>query len=136
MTDAVQPEIADIDVDATLDAATSVEGTLYSLVEFDPETFNTLYVSAATRTLYDSEAEMEEHFERIHAYVNIDFTEARLFTEDLFPVADRVRYKATGLDIMTVLRVYLGDEHGLFLGIDAGDPIEPLISELETVFDS
>jgi hypothetical protein len=78
---------------------------------------------------------MAAHFGRIHDYVNIDFTETELFTQDLFDVADRVRYKATGLDVMTILRVYLGDQTGLFLAIDRGDPVEPLVAELETVVD-
>jgi hypothetical protein len=135
MSEAVEPEIVAIDVVAVLEAARSVDGTLYSLVEFDREAFNPLFVSATTRSLYDSEAEMAAHFGRIHDYVNIDFTETELFTQDLFDVADRVRYKATGLDVMTILRVYLGNQTGLFLAIDRGDPVEPLVAELETVVD-
>jgi hypothetical protein len=133
MSEVPQSELVDVDVAAVLETAHAVEGTLYSLVEFDRATFNALYVSEATRGLYDSDAEMDAHFERIHDYVNIDFTEIDLFTRDLFDVADHVRYKATGLDVMTILRVYLGDQTGLFLAIDRGDPIEPLVQAIETV---
>lgn len=126
-------EIVGIDAAEAVEAAADVDGTLHSLVEFNHRRFNTLYVSEATRGLYDSDEEMTAHFERIHDYVNIDFTEAELFTNDLFPMADRVRYKATALDVLTIVRLYLDDQRGLFVAVERGDPVERLVNRLEDV---
>lgn len=133
MSEVGESEIVDIDAAEAVEEAAAVEGTLHSLVEFNHRRFNTLYVSDATRGLYADEAEMMAHFEQIHDYVNIDFTEAELFTEDLFPMADRVRYKATALDVLTILRIYLDDQRGLFVAVERGDPVERLARRIEAV---
>lgn len=133
MPEVASPEIVDIDAGAALDAARAGDATLHSLVEFDRHTFNTLYASEETQALYDSGAAMEAHFERIHDYVNIDFTEIELFTQDLFSVADAVRYKATALDVLTIVRVYADRQRGLFFAIESGDSVEPLVQRLESV---
>lgn len=75
MTSPSGPEIIDGDstaiVRATEDAA---DGPVYSLVEFDLDRYHTLYVHETTRAMYESSADMERHFDRIHAHVNLDFT--------------------------------------------------------------
>ncbi|WP_255149557.1 hypothetical protein [Halorarius halobius] len=131
MSQAAPPEIVDIDADAALEAALNTEATVHSLVEFDKDEFNPLYVSEATRGLYESDDEMAAHFERIHGYVNIDFMETDLFTVDLFDAAERVRYKVTALDVVTIVRLYLDDNTGLFIAIERGDAAEPLVAAIE-----
>jgi len=113
----------------------AVQGTLRSFVEYDADTFHPLYVDDLTLSFYEDEAEMYEHFERIHSHASLDFTEIDLFTDELFPVADRVRYLATGFDAFTIVRVYL-DREGLFLALDPGEPVEPLIEAIEAAVES
>ncbi|WP_255195913.1 hypothetical protein [Halorarius litoreus] len=127
-------EIVGVDVAAAVETGDSTAATLHSLVEFDRSGFNTLYVSETTRAAYESEDEMEAYFERIHNYVNIDFTEIELFTADLFPVANRVRYKTTALDVITLVRMYLDNRRGLFFAVERGDPVEPLVADFEALF--
>lgn len=132
MAEADTPAIVEFDAEGVVEATgEQVQGTLYSFVEFDAEEFNPLYVAEETRALYDSEEQMRDHFTRIHRYVNIDFVEAELFTTDLFPMAEEVRYKTTALDVMTILRFYVDDERGLFLALDRGEPVEPIVAVLE-----
>lgn len=126
-------DVVDVDPNAVLEAARAGDATVHSLVAFDRNDFTTLYVSEQTRAVYDSETAMEAHFERIHDYVNIDFTEVELFTEELFEFADRVRYKVTALDVLTLVRVYLDEQSGLFLAIESDDPVEPLVRRVEAV---
>lgn len=135
MVESGEPEIVEIDVTRAVEATGTVDGTLHTLVEFDRDGFNTLYVSEATRAVYDSPEQMSSHFERIHNYVNIDFTEVDLFTADLFPTADRVRYKTTALDRLTLVRLYVDDQSGLLFAVEVGDPVEPLVRELESVIE-
>lgn len=131
-----RPEIVTLDVESVVDAALDVvDGPLYTLVEFDPEGWNELYVADETRELYDSEAQMHDHFDRIHGYVNLDFTEIDLFTEDLLPIADEIRYMTTAMDAMTFVRFYLDDRTGLFAALDPGEPVEPLAAAVEDAVD-
>jgi hypothetical protein len=110
----------------------TVDGTLRSCVEFDEDDFNVLYVDDLTVSFYEDEAHMMSHFEEIHSYVHLDFTEMSFYTEDLLPLANRVRYLATSLDVFTVLRVYFGDE-GLFVALDPDESVEPVVEAIEAV---
>lgn len=112
-----------------------VGGTLRSLVEYDDEEFEPLYVDDATLAFYEDEERMNDHFETLHSYIHLDFTEMDLFTEELFPVTDHVRYLSTAFDLFTLVRVYVGDE-GLFLALDPDEPVEPLVRVIEDVVDS
>lgn len=121
-----------VDADALCEAVEAVlEGDLHTLVEFDRERFNPLYVSAETRALYEDEAQMDAHFESIHGYVNLDLTEMELFTRELVPAANRVRAITTALDVFTLVRVYVGDR-GFFLALDPDEHVEPVLSAIET----
>lgn len=127
--------LTSLDIEAMRDAAEdTVDGTLRSFVEFTDEEFELVYVDEVTRSFYDDDAHMMEHFEEIHSYVHIDFTETDFFTDRLFPVASDVRYHATSLDVFALVRVYFGDE-GVFVALDHGEPIEPVVAALERVHD-
>jgi hypothetical protein len=130
------PCVVSFDV-AAMQAAVedTVEGTLRSLVEFDREEFNTLYIDDLTLQFYEGEEQMQAHFAEIHSYVNLDFTEKQFYKEDIFPVSERVRYLATGFDVFTVVRIYFGEE-GLFLALDRGEPVEPIVEAVEAVYDA
>lgn len=128
--------VVSFDADAARDAIEdTVDGTLRSLVEYDEDEFNTLYVDDSTLSFYADVTHMREHFEQIHSYIHLDFTEMALFTEDLFPVTDRVRYLATGFDLLTLVRVYVGRE-GLFLALDPDEVVEPVVEAIEGVVEA
>lgn len=123
-------ELVDFDADAALEAAlATVDGPLYSFVEFNVESFNPLYVADETIAMYEDEQQMLAHFEQMHDYVNLDFTEITLFTDNLLPVADEVRYKTTAMDVMKIVRIYRGHD-GLFLALAPGEPVEPLVTAI------
>lgn len=122
-----ESELVDFDADAALDAALEVaEGAIYSFVEFSMEDFRTLYAADETLAMYESREHMEEHFGQIHDYVHLDFTEIDLFTEDLLPEATEARYIATGFDVITLVRIYRGNE-GVFVAVGADEPVDPLV---------
>lgn len=129
------PSVVSVDAAAMREAVEeTVDGPLRSLVEFDADEFGVLYVDDLTLQFYEDESEMLAHFEEIHSYVHADFTEKAFYTEDLFPVSERVRYIATGFDIFTVVRVYFGDE-GLFVTVDRDEPVEPIVEAIESVYE-
>jgi DNA polymerase II small subunit/DNA polymerase delta subunit B len=109
-----------------------VEGPLRSLVEFDDEEFNVLYADDVTLSFYDSPEHMRDHFEHIHGFVNLDHTEMDLFTGELFPIAERVRYLASGLDLFTMVRIY-PDDCAYFVAIDPEEPVAPVVRAVERV---
>lgn len=128
------PTVVSVDAAAMREAIEeTVDGPLRSLVEFDAEEFGVLYVDGLTLQFYEDEAEMRAHFEEIHSYVHADFTEKAFYTEDLFPVSDRVRYIATGFDVFTVVRVYFEDER-LFVTVDRDEPVEPIVEAIEDIY--
>lgn len=132
MGQTTRSEIVTFDVDAVVEEALdAVDGPLYSLVEFDLERWNDLYLADETREMYDDERQIEEHFSQIHDYVNLDFTEIDLFTDDLLPTADEVRYITTAMDVMTFVRIYVGERTGLFVALDPDEPVEPLVTAIE-----
>lgn len=127
------PEITSLEAQAMFEAVEDVvDGPIRSFVEFDADDYNLVYVDDVTLTFYDDEAHMREHFDEIHSYVHIDFTEIDFFTEELFPLSDRVRYIATSFEVFTLLRVYFGDE-GLFVALGMDEPVEPVVEALEDV---
>lgn len=129
------PELTSLDVEAMRTAAEdAVDGTLRSFVEFTDEEFRLLHVDDVTRSFYDDEAHMLDHFEEIHSYVHIDFTETDFFTDRLFPLASGVRYHATSLDVFTLVRIYFDDE-GVFVALDHDEHIEPVVAAVEAVRD-
>ena len=109
-----------------------LEGTPRSLVEFDGDGFNVLYADDATLSFYDSVEHMHEHFGEIHGFVNLDYAEIDLFTDELFPVSEEARYLVTGLDLFTLVRVYV-DGCAYFVAVDPDEPVYPVVRTIERV---
>lgn len=127
--------VVDFDAEAACDAVLeTVEGRLWSFVEFDAEGFDPIHVDEATLSFYDDEAHMHEHFGRIHDYVNVDLAEIDLFVEELLPIADRVEYLVTALDAFQLVRFYV-DGQGVFLAIDPDEPVEPVVAAIREAID-
>lgn len=123
--------IVGFDADAALSAVREkADGDIYTFVEFDAEEFNTLYVSSAAEAFYEDDSQMLAHFEDIHSYVHLDLVEQDLFTTELFPVADRVRYVVTAMDYLTVVRVYV-DQEGLFFAVEDDTAVPELVAAIE-----
>jgi hypothetical protein len=75
---------------------------------------------------------MCEHFETIHGFVNLDYSEMELFTGELFPASESVRYLASGLDLFTMVRVYARG-CAYFVGLDPDEPVLPAVRAVERV---
>lgn len=124
----VQTDAATI-VDAVQDAC---EGTAYTLVEYDAEVYTPLYIDDAMRAFYENDDQMYDHFDEIHSYIHVDFTEIDLFTDTLFPIADRVEYIVTSLDFLKLVRVYHG-RAGFFVSVEPDEPIVDLVEAIDDV---
>jgi hypothetical protein len=109
-----------------------LDGELHSLVEFDRDAFNPLFLHDSTLELYPDEERMLEHFDRIHRYVNLDLMEMSLFIDDIVPQADHVRSISTMLDVGQMIRVYV-DDRGFFLAVGPDESIPPLVAAIEEV---
>ena len=122
-----------VDADALREALfEAVEGPLRGLVEFDDEAFNVLYADDVTLSFYESADHMREHFGHVHGFVNLDYAEMDLFTGELFPVSEEVRYLATGLDVFTMVRIYVGG-CAYFVSLDPDEPVVPAVRAVERV---
>ena len=129
-------EIVSIDADVVLAEIEAATGGLpRSVVEYDAEEFNPLYVDDATLDLYGDEEAMLEHFDRIHSYVHVDFAEMDLFTGELFPIAEDVRYIATGMDVFTLVRIYVGSD-GIFVAVDPGTAVTKVVEAVTGSIDT
>ena len=134
MADVTDSAIVGCDARAVVDAAREAAGdSLRTVVEYDIDTFRPLYVDETTRSMYRSEARMYDHFDRIHAFVHVDFTERDLFQEDLLPPAGDVRAIVTEMEGMTLVRILRGD-CGLFLGVDPDVRTSSLVDAVRPEF--
>ena len=125
-------QLVEFDADAGLTAARETAGdAVYSFIEYDSETFNVLYASEETLALYGGREAMLDHFEEIHSYVHIDFTERDLFSEELLPHAGEVQTIVTRQDRLTLIRLFHGDG-GLVISLAPDEPILPLLDAVES----
>lgn len=123
--------VVEFDADAACEAVkATASGSLRSFVEFDGDSFNPLYVDDSTISFYDDEEHMRAHFSQLHSYVYLDLAEIDLFTGQLFPVADRVHYITTALDLFKLVRIYYDDE-GVFVALDSDEPVSPVVQAVE-----
>ncbi|MFC7154407.1 hypothetical protein ACFQPA_02925 [Halomarina halobia] len=122
--------VVNFDADAARAAALDVAGDdLLLVVEFDRRSFNPLYLTDRVREYYDDEAAMARHFEEIHSYIYLDFTERDLY-EDLYPPAGESRAFATYLEEFVALRV-LFDGEGLFLALAPDADVTGVVGAVE-----
>ncbi|MFB6118680.1 hypothetical protein [Halosegnis sp.] len=119
-----------VDGEAVTAVRAATDDTVFSVVEYTTDDLHVAYVSEATRALYDDETDMYGHFDRIHSYVNLDIAEIALFTDDLFPFADDARFITTALDTGKMVRVYVSDKRGVFIGLEPAATVEPIVDAL------
>jgi len=126
--------IVDFDAEAALAAARDADGDAVHLcVEYTAEEFHTLYADDVTMTLYGDREEMRSHFEEVHSYVHIDFTEKDLFGE-IFRAAGEVRSFVTMMDHAALIRVIVGQQ-GLFLSVHPDADVTALVAAVEDAID-
>lgn len=123
------------DADAGLEAARETAGDAVHLcVEYDMETFNTLYADELTLSLYDDERAMLDHFEEVVSYVHVDFMEKDLF-EDVFRGGGDVRAFVTCMENVSLVRIIVG-QNGLFLTVDPGADLTALVGAVENAIEA
>jgi hypothetical protein len=126
--------LVDFDADAAVSAAREQsEGEVHLCVEYTTEGFHTLYADETTLSLYGDREQMTDHFEEVHSYVHVDFTERNMF-EDVFVGAGEVRSFVTQMEYVTLIRV-LDGEQGLFLTVDPGTDVTAIVEAVEAGLD-
>jgi hypothetical protein len=120
------------DADAGLTAAREVAGdAVRSFIEYTPEEYHILYASRETLDIYGGRDAMVDHFDEIHSYVHIDFTERDLFSEELLPHAGEVKTIVTRQEQLTLVRLFHGDG-GLVISLAPDEPIVPVLDAVES----
>ena len=128
-------EVVTFDADAALTAVQEVaRGALHICIEYDSTDFNALYVDQMTVDLYGDTELMFEHFEEVHSYVHIDFTEQQMFEDVLF-AAGGVRAFTAHMDYTTLVRVLIGQE-GVFFALDPGTSVTPIVEAVEDAIEA
>ncbi|MFC5367654.1 hypothetical protein [Salinirubrum litoreum] len=125
-------QLVDFDADAGLTAAREVAGdAVHAVIEYTPDAFSILYASPETLDTYGGREAMLDHFDEVHSYVHIDFTERDLFSEELLPHAGEVRSIVTRQDRLTLVRLFHADA-GLVISLDPDEPIVPVLDAVES----
>lgn len=130
-------EVVSFDVDAATAAirdALDDGSDLHVVAAFTAEAYAIVHCDEFTRAFYADDEEMAGHFDRIHRYAGIDFSEIGLFVDELFPVGGGVEYVATGMEYLTIVRVYTGRE-GLLLTLDPGADVTTVIEAVRDAID-
>ena len=126
--------VVGFDADAALEAVRDATGDAVRLcVEYTPEEFRVLYADELTTSLYGDADRMVEHFEEVHSYVHIDFTEQDLFAE-LFRGAGEVRSLVTFMDHVVLVRIIV-DFEGLFFTLSPGSDVTAAVRAVEGELD-
>jgi len=133
MTGPRDSTLVDFDAEAACTAVREVVGDdLLVCVVFTTDDHEILHVADGVRDLYGSEDRMRDHFEEIHSYVHLDFTERRLF-EDV--VGGGVRAMVTYMDQATLVRV-VGEREGLFVTLAPDAPVTAVVDAAEAELSS
>jgi hypothetical protein len=126
------PSVVNFDVERVVGALLDeFGGDVLTIVEYDRETYNTLYVADAIRGRYPDEETMEDHFAGIHAYVYLDFTESDLF-EDLFVASGGTRAFVTYMRDLVAIRVVDGSE-GVFVSVTPDVEVSAVVELVEGI---
>jgi len=121
--------LVSFDADAALAAVRDQVGEgLLAGVEFTTDDHRTLYAADVVVELYGDEAAMLDHFEEIHRYVHVDFTERELF-EDVVGGGD-VRAMVTYMDHATLVRV-IDEREGLFVTVAPDAEVTAVVEAVE-----
>ncbi|MFC7097521.1 hypothetical protein [Halobaculum marinum] len=130
--------VVSFDVDAAvneIEAALDDDEHLHVAAVFTRDAYDLAYVDETTRSMYGDDGAMRSHFDRIHEYAGIDFSEIGLFVDDLFPVAEDVEYVATGMDYLTVVRLYVGAE-GLLCSLSPDADVTAVVDAVDAALDA
>ncbi|UIP00208.1 hypothetical protein Hbl1158_02225 [Halobaculum sp. CBA1158] len=130
-------DVVSFDVNAVrgaIDAAIDDEHALHVVAAFTADAYEIAYCDEFTRSFYADEEEMTDHFDQIHQYTGIDFSEIGLFVDELFPVAGGVEYVSTGMEHLTVVRLYTGNE-GLLLTLDPDAEVTTAVEAVRDAID-
>jgi hypothetical protein len=125
-------EVVEFDAEAALAAANEAIGSekVFSCVVYDAESFRTAYVDDRLDELYADTDGRREHFDEIHSYVHLDFTEQELF-EELFRDPEGVRAFVTYMGSLIAVRI-VTDKQGVFFSVAPDAPVTKLVSAVET----
>jgi sarcosine oxidase delta subunit len=128
-------DVVDFDADAALAAVEEIVGSenVFTCVVYDDTEFRTVYVDDRVEALYDDRRQQGEHFEEIHSYVHLDFSERGLF-EELFRDSEGVRAFVTYMGDLVAVRV-VSDRQGIFFSIAPDAPVTKLLTAVEAEID-
>lgn len=125
-----ESSIAGFDAAAAVEAAQSVAGEdLLVAVEYDRESFATLYAADALVEFYGGEAAMGEQFTRVHSFVTLDLME-RDVIGDVLQGTGTTRAFATYTDTNALVRL-LAEDSGLFLGLEPAVEVTAVVEAVE-----
>jgi hypothetical protein len=124
-------EVVDFDADAALSAANDAIGAenVFTCAVYDADTFQTVYVDPRVEGLYADTDHRQEHFEEIHSYVHLDFSEHDLF-EELFRDPEGVRAFVTYMGSLVAVRV-VSEKQGVFFSVAPDAPVTKLVTAVE-----
>ncbi|MFC6787043.1 hypothetical protein ACFQFH_14505 [Halobaculum halobium] len=135
--------MADSDAPVSFDADAAVAAVhdafddgsdLHVVAAFTRDAYDIVYCDEVTESLYADRGEMSEHFDQIHDYAGIDFSEIGLFVDELFPGAGGVEHIATTMEHLTIVRMYAGND-GLLLTLDPSADVAAAVEAVRDAID-
>lgn len=129
-----ESSIVDFDADAAVAVAKEVAGSdLRAAAEFDADDYRLLYVADRMLERYGGEGPVQEAASRLHDHIHLDFVERELY-EAIAGEAGSLETYVTRMEHHTFVRHLVGRE-GLFLSLETGTELEPLLDRIDEVVD-
>lgn len=126
--------VVGFDADAAVGVVRELaDGDLRVAAEFDMEDYRLLYIADEVLELYDGEEPIQEAAARLHSYIHLDFVERELF-EEIASEAGQLETYVTRMEHHTFVRHLVGRE-GLFLSLETGTDLEPLLAAIDDVLE-
>lgn len=124
------PGLTDFDVTAALEATREVTGDdLRAFVEYDDETYNSLFISSQVVGEVGGETALQELAERLYANYQLDFNEQEMYA-DLYEPLGGLNAFAVFLESEVVVR-YVSDRQGVYVSFDPTTTATDVTAALE-----
>ncbi|WP_232688549.1 DUF7522 family protein [Halobacterium zhouii] len=134
-TDTQRGKLSRFDCEAIDEAIVDVVGDdLRTIVEYDEHDFNVLRIRDDVVEQLGGEEAFSDLADLLHSDYRLDFTQQELY-EEMYGNLGVVRAFVVLMDHATIVR-FVGEETGVYVSLEAGTPIQPVMDAMKGVVES
>jgi hypothetical protein len=126
--------VSEFDAGAVLaELRETVEDDLRAFVEYDAQTYNTLFMADRVIAQFGGEDNVEQFADKLHENYRLDFTEKQMY-EDVYAELGTVRAFSVFFEENAIFR-FVGDSTGLYVSLELDAPFNRVIESVYEVIE-